>query len=392
MSKLACNIVSYRPEPAMLAASFSTWQAEALLCEAATLLERCVADFKEYSTLDRAWKGYRNDLEILEKEVELDMRRAAPEQEAEASPATELEEPAGEPKSGEEAQEGRGQEEGEAEAPPAAEPTPEREPAETFLGLRTEAVRRKKELSAPGGPFALDEQRDLVLRRLCRDYEEAVNRVSVAEEGLKMLYGYDGEASPLTSWAETLGVSITSLTIWTRNAIEWLVRYQRKEQAFTRALSVRAILNRNAWGQLRHARDSFSIKLQVPVELFQGFDNCRLRGVSASLIGEAGTVPWSMLLRLPEAALFVRSGEKVDVDQSALPPCLLGRVENRRSVRRSEFCGMVSHANASPIGKPTNEGLWSLDLFRPVGSASELFAQVDDLVIEIKTAGVPRKM
>jgi len=100
MSKLACNIVSYRPEPAMLAASFSTWQAEALLCEAATLLERCVADFKEYSTLDRAWKGYRNDLEILEKEVELDMRRAAPEQEAEASPATELEEPAGEPKSG----------------------------------------------------------------------------------------------------------------------------------------------------------------------------------------------------------------------------------------------------------------------------------------------------
>lgn len=394
MSKLACNIVSYRPEPAMLAANFSTWQAEALLFEAAALLERCVADFKEYSSLDRAWKSYRNDLEILEKEVELDLRLAeerAPEREA--SPVTELEEQAGEPKGGEEAgQEGRAHEEGEAEAPPAAEPVPGPEPAETFLGLRTEAVRRKKELSAPGGPFALDEQRDLVLRRLCRDYEEAVNRVSVAEEGLKMQYGYDGEPSPLTSWAETLGVSITSLSIWTRNAIEWLVRYRRREQAFTRAVSVRAILNRNAWGQLRHARDSFSVKLQLPAELFQGFDNCRLRGVSASLIGEAGTVPWSVLLRLPEAALFVRSGQKVDVDQSSLPPCLLGRVENRRSVRRSEFCGMVSHANASPIGRPTNEGLWSLDLLRPVGSASELFAQVDDLVIEIKTAGMPQNM
>jgi len=393
MSKLACNIVSYRPEPAMLAANFSTWQAEPLLCEAATLLERCVADFKEYSSLDRAWKSYRNDLEILEKEVELDIRRAeeeAPQREAVA--ATEPEEPAVEQKSEEEAQKERAREEGEAEAPPEAEPTAEPEAPETFLGLRTEAVRRKKELSAPGGAFALDEQRDLVLRRLCRDYEEAVNRVSVAEEGLRIVYGYDGEASPLTSWAETLGVSITSLTVWTRNAIEWLARYQRKEQAFTRAVSVRALLNRNAWGQLRHARDSFSFKLQLPAELFQGFDNCRLRGVSASLIGEAGTVPWSALLRLPEAALFVRSGQKVDVDQTSLPPCLLGRVENRRSVRRSEFCGMVSHANASPVGKPTNEGQWSLDLLRPVGSASEQFAQVDDLVIEIKMAGVPQKM
>lgn len=302
-----------------------------------------------------------------------------------------------EPETQPEQQEASGEAEGEreeavgGEQPPAEAPEEEEVP-DTFLGLRSEAVRRKKELAAPGGPFAMDEQRDLVLRRLCRDYEEAVNRVSVAEDGIRLIYGYDGEPNPLSSWADTLADSITSLAIWTRNALEWLARYQRREQSFTRAFSVRALMNRNAWGQLRHARDSFSVRLQVPLELFQGYGNCRLRGVSASLLGEAGAVPWSALLRLPEAAWFVRSGRKVEVDQSALPPLLLGRVENRRSVRRSEFCGMVSHASASPIGRPTNEGQWYLELLRPVGSSSELFAQVDDLVVEIKAAGVPAEL
>ncbi|ACH40864.1 hypothetical protein Gbem_3872 [Citrifermentans bemidjiense Bem] len=398
MTKLACNVVAYRPDPAMLAANFSPWQAEVLLCEAATLLDRCLADLKVYASLDRAWQGYSNDLDILEKEIELDRKRETVEEPAqEAAQEPQAAEAPVEPQPGEEASRGKEQreeqqeaeqrpEEGEGEElrePPAAEIT-------TFLELRAESVRRKRDLAGPGRPYALDEQRDLVLKRVCRDYEEAVNRISVAEDGIRLIYGYDGDPSPLTAWAETLSASITSFSIWTRNTLEWLGKYQRREQAFTRAFSVRALMNRNAWGQLRHARDSFSVKLQVPSELFQGFDNCRLRGVSASLIGEAGTVPWSLILRLPEAALFVREGQKVEVDQSRLPACLLGRVENRRSVRRSEFCGMVSHANASPVGRNTAEGQWSLELFRPTGSATELFAQVDDLIVEIKIAAVPQ--
>lgn len=390
MSKLPCNVAAYRPDPDMLAANFSSWQLETLLEQAALLLDRCLADFREYSMLDRAWRELHHDLEILEQEVELDRRRAEQEEpEAEAPLQAELKEAARE-----RAGEGEGQGEGEA-APEAETPPAEAEAEEaaitSMLGLRSESVRRRKELAAPGGPLALNEQRDLVLRRLCRDYEEAVNRVSAAEEGLKRVYGY-AEPSPLTSWSETLGVSITSFTIWTRNVREWLARYQQNEQTFTRVISLRALMNRNAWGQLRHARDSFSVKLQVPLELFQGYENCRFRGVSASLVGEAGTVPWSALIRLPEAALYQRSGQRVEVDQSDLPPCLLGRVENRRSVRCSEICGMITHLNASPIGRATNEGLWSLELFKPVGATTELFAQVDDLVVEMKISGVAQRM
>ncbi|MBU5611613.1 hypothetical protein [Geomonas azotofigens] len=395
MSKLACNVVAYRPDPEMLAARFEPRHVEVLLEQAEGLLARAVAEFREYAALDRAWQELSHDLEILEQELELDRRRVAGEEPAEEEPAPEPEPP----ETREQPQEETAQEEGDGAARAATEenaPQPAAVAAEpvavtSMLELRGESIRRRRDLTAPGGPLALDEQRDLVLRHLCRDYEEGLNRVAVAEEGLRRIFGYE-VASPLSSWSETLGASLASNIIWTRNALEWLALYQQGEQSFTRAFSVRALMNRNAWGQLRHARDSFSVRLQIPAELFQGVENCRFRGVSASLLGEAGGVPWSALVRLPEAAYYLRGGQRVEVDQRELPPILLGRVENRRSVRRSEFCGMATHLNASPVGRPVNEGQWSVELLRPVGAASEQFALVDDLVIEVKVAAMTRTM
>ena len=386
MSKLACNIVSYRPDPDLLAASFSERQVEALLCEAGTLLDRCLLDFREYSSLDYAWNRFRTDLDILEREVGLEKKGEPPVKQPEAERSSAWvyhDDPVQTGGEGEAAAE-----EKQAEAP-AAEP---QGAGVAAPDLRKEAFLRRKELSESGRPFALDGQRDLVLKRLCRDYEEAVNRVTVAVQGLRKFYGYEDVPAPFSTEAETLAISITNLAIWTRNAIERLVGYQRKEQEFVRAVSVRALLSRSGWGQMRQARDSFACKLQVPAELFQGFENCRLRGIGASLIGEAGSVPWSAVVKLPEAALYLRSGQAVEVDQSDLPPCLLGRLENRRSICTSDICGAVTHINASPIGRPGAEGQWSLEILKPVGVASEVFAQVDDVVLEMKTVGTPQRM
>ncbi|WP_136524374.1 hypothetical protein [Geomonas ferrireducens] len=389
MSKLACNVAAYRPDPSMLAARFEPRHAETLLAEAERLLERCVADFREYSALDRAWQELSLDLSILEKELELDRQRVESMEPQEREVAA-REEPVSPREETQEQAPG-----GEVQAAPPAveeeemETEPERAEVSGMIGLRGESIRRRKGLAAPGGALAMNEQRDLVLKRLCRDYEAALDRIAVAEGGLMRIYGHDAP-SPLSSWSETLGASIASCTVWTRDALEWLACYQRREQAFTRAFSVRALMNRNAWGQLRHARDSFAVRVQVPPELFQGLENCRFRGVSASLLGEAGAVPWSALVRLPERGVYVRRGERVEADQRGLSPILLGRVENRRSVRRSEFCGMVTHENASPVGNGANDGLWSVELLRPVGAVSEQFAQVEDLVVEVKVCGVPQ--
>ena len=69
MTKLACNVVSYLPDPKLLAAKFRPWHTEALLDQAAFLIERCLGDFKEYSDLDYRWKqtiaGTNSPLSIL---------------------------------------------------------------------------------------------------------------------------------------------------------------------------------------------------------------------------------------------------------------------------------------------------------------------------------------
>ena len=304
MGTLACNIVLYRPDPDLLAANFRFWHVEALLHQADALINRCLEEFRYYSSLDYTWTLFLADLEAQENKLGLYPQTG--EQDIFARDNVKPPEEENVPGSASLAAE-------ESEILTLSEPVEEelsngelgKAPViKSSLDLRAEAVQRKRDLSAPGKPCALDEQRDLALKRLCRDYEEAVNRACVAEEGLKKLYDQTGLSSPLPSEAETLGASITSLSIWIRNAIEWLIEYHQQEQAFTRAVSVRSLMNRNAWALLKHARDSYSLRLQIPVDLFRGHYNCHLRGVSAALIGEAGTVPWSIIIRLPEEAVY----------------------------------------------------------------------------------------
>ncbi|UFS71168.1 hypothetical protein LPW11_03005 [Geomonas sp. RF6] len=404
MSKLLCNIVSYRPDRKMLAANYAPRHVEILLDEAAVLIERCLKDFKEYRSLDYAWHEFVNDVRAEEKQIELDRQRRrwdggpfeeeareaeAPAEAADEESATAAMAPAdataGEPAEGEE---GEREEQPEEESKPEPAPAPV---AKSRLDLREEAVQRKKDLATPGQPFALHEQRDLVLKRLCRDYEEAMNRACVAEEGLRTIFGYTEITSPLPPEAETLNESLTTLAMWIRNSMEWLTRYQRQEQRFTRVVSIRSLLNRGMWTQVKHARDSIPLKLQIPSDLFRSHENCRLLGIGAALVGDAGAVQWSVSVRLPNEAHYERSGEYVDVDQSDLAPIMLGRVENRKSPRPPELCGTTTHLNASPFGRSTQGGVWHVEISRPAGSNAETFGHLEDLVLELSLAGIPKE-
>ena len=391
MSDLACTIVLYRPDPNMLATKFRYWHVEELLDQANTLINRCLKDFKDYSALNYAWHQFLLDLESEEKKLGI-YRQTRDQDVFDRDVVT----PQKEEVTSLESQESQEESEiltlGEPVEVDETMKEPEAPVIKSNLDLRAEAVQRKKELSAPGQPFAVNERRDLALNRLCRDYEEAVNRCCVAEEGLKQLYDHVGASSPLPSEAETLGTSISNLAMWIRNSIEWLVGYHQLEQRFTRVVSIRSLLNRNAWTLLKHSRDSYSIKLPFPADLFRGHDNCHMRGIGASLIGEAGTVPWSMVLRLPEEAVYERSGQSVEVDQTRRASCLLGRVENRRSVRPMEICGGSSLLNASPIGRSNQGGMWSVEIFKPLGATSETFSHVEDVVLEINVVGIPQKI
>ena len=78
------------------------------------------------------------------------------------------------------------------------------------------------------------------------------------------------------------------------------------------------------------------------------------------------------------------------MDQSGRASCLLGRVENRRSVHPVELCGVNSLVDASPIGRSTQGGLWSLEIVKPVGATSESFSHIEDVVLEINAVGSPQ--
>lgn len=387
MSKPACNVVLYHPDRELLASKYCQWQVDALLGQADNLMTRCLQEFKEYSSLDYAWNEFQADLEAQEKKLGL-YRQSAEQEILTREPPGEEGSSAQDPQYSLQESETESPEGGAAE-PPAREPEPE---LKTSLDLRVEAVQRRRELSAPGRPFALDEQRDLALKRLCRHYEEAVDRACVAEQGLKNLFDRSSDTSPVPDAAETLGASITGLSIWVRESLEWLSRYHQKEATFTRVVSLRSLLNRNAWAMLKHARDSYTFKLHIPADLFRGHDNCQLRGVGMSLVGEGGAVPWTAVIRIPEEALYERSGESVEVNQADRPPCLLGRVEGRRSAREVEMCGTNLLGGASPIGRPTPGGLWIIDLVKPVGVNAESFNHIEDIILEIKAAGIPGKV
>lgn len=392
------SILSYRPDLETLGKTFQFRHVESLLIQADELMEKCLSDLKNYSSLSYAWTQFITDLETEEKQLELDKKLEEQGEEAAAEPAAEP--PA-------EAEEEVGEEETPPEEPGAGEEEEKHEegaeaPAETFesygeipeettaLQIKMKALRRRRVLSGVGGPFALNEQRDLALTRLGGNYREAVNRAAVAEEGLKRIYDRSEPSLPIATGSETLSAMITSVAMWVRDSIKWLEAYQQQEQNFTRVLSIRSLLNRSQWTQLKHSRDSYSLKLRIPDELFRSHDNCRIRAVGASLVGEAGVVPWSMSIRVPERAVYERNGGAVEVDQSNLPPCLLGRVENRRGACPSQSCD-TTVLNASPMGLATPEGAWTIEIFKPLGSSVESFDHISDIVLEINAVGIPRQ-
>ncbi|MCM0081340.1 hypothetical protein L4X63_07035 [Geomonas sp. Red32] len=393
MGKPACNVAMYHPDLRVLSARYRNWHVKALLDEASVLIERCLTEFKEYSSLDYAWTQFQLGLKIQEKQIDIDRvtEPEAPPGEAEAAALMAEAEAAEEEPAEEEAHvEERGEEET-AEAPPDETYQAEATPPLTTLELQLEAVKRKRELSAPGQPFALNDQRDLALKRLCRDYEETVNRAWVCEQGLRKIYDYEELESPLPVEAETLSESLTSLAIWIRSASEWLTRYEQHQQTFTRVISLRALMGRTAWAVLKQSRESYSTRFRLPPELFKGHDNCHLRGVGAWLMGDCGAVPWTLVVRVPEEGVYERWGQSVEVDQSGRASCLLGRVENRKSLHPVQMSGENTLLNATPLGLQTPGGQWYLEIQKPAGAITESFAHLEDLILELSVVGIPQR-
>jgi hypothetical protein len=260
--------------------------------------------------------------------------------------------------------------------------------------MRKAEHKERVALTAPGQPLAYAWRAKLAASRVLLTYEQAFARAKAAEEGLARVYGReaDGVTPPDGSLEEE---RISHVGDWIRQALEWLVQYEQLDQAFTRSVALRAVVERQdigLWTRLQHAIDSFEFAMQIPPGLFDHVDNVRLRGLGASLVGRSGNVPWAMTVSVPTRAVFLRNGTSLQAQAAGdtVPSCLLGRVENRSSVRPIEQAGMISLMNLSPIGEQSNGGRWQFRIERPSASAEESFSRLDDIVLDLSCVGRPR--
>jgi hypothetical protein len=416
----AARSLDYVPDKEMLRAKFRRWHVEALLNQAADLADKCVGELREHSSLDYSWNRFSQELAVQEKELKLDQERIGFFQRDHDS-ATKRQTYFTESKEQYDAsifhadklynQHGGG-ENGGALHTQAGQNLNEKN-VETFnrnlakalsnlevgwtesdatynqarLDARKDNLDKIRELSTGKNSLALDWQSDLLWARIQRSYEDALNRATVAHAGLTEIYGYDKPLPALSAPEKSVHEKVSDLTIWIRNAVEWLVAYQQCDQSFTRILSIRSVLTDDEWHSLKHSNDQFSASIQVPEKLFSGHHNVRLRGIGASLVGDAGEIPWSMIVRPPENAVYRRLPTDKKVIQSDLPPCVLGRVENRKSNRQLELCGLISLMNASPIAD-VGAGAWHIELARPE-STDEEFSEISDVILEFSSIGQP---
>lgn len=257
-------------------------------------------------------------------------------------------------------------------------------------GLKQQIYNIKKQESLNNGSLDFKSQLDIIFERMQKSLEFARDRVEVAFLGLKCIYGYELELP--TIYKNNNDKTIHELSKWIRDSIEFLVSYQQLDQSFTRMISLFSLMTKKQKSDLKQSTQYFQFYVRVPNYLFEGHDNVRLRGIGGCLHGKVGIIPWSIEVEVPEKAIYRRSGKYFLINQKELPVCLLGRIENRNSLRNIELCGAISLMNASPFaqlesdGAMGTEGLWMFTLKKPENT-NESFGEIEDIIIELSLIG-----
>jgi hypothetical protein len=233
-------------------------------------------------------------------------------------------------------------------------------------------------------------QKELCLKRLTRNYEDCLNRAVIAEDGLSFIYGYSDSLSSRLLVSDDLQFKITELHNWIYECIVHLTAYSQLDQSFTVCLSLKSLLSANDFHHLTTQTETFNINFLVDKSYFPTgtHQNIRFKGIGASLVGKVGIIPWKIEISLPRKAVYLRNADDFEIDQTDVPTCILGRVENRNSFRSVEYGGVISLNNLSPIAADGAElpNRWSIIISKPKSDV-EKFQNLEDVVIELNLTG-----
>jgi hypothetical protein len=257
----------------------------------------------------------------------------------------------------------------------------------TKAALVAARARLGKKFSALGkdGDLSFFRQAEVVAARISRDLEDAVDRLTVASEGLWNIYGFSKlfEFAPVDSIHQ-----IDYAVLWARDAIRWLNAFSQLDQSFTISMSLRKLLEEN-WSDVIEGDAAF---FALPDGLFPHHRYVRLRGVTASLVlTTESSYAANLALSPPKFGKIIQGENEIDktmvLDQRLVPSCLLGAVRSAKSTLQPEAAGAISLMNISPIpGSEGDDGSWKVRLNH--GSIDPDL--IKDVIVDLKLTGRPR--
>jgi hypothetical protein len=249
-----------------------------------------------------------------------------------------------------------------------------------FARRRTKVARQCQDIKAkavtdPEGLLNFGKRLDALKQSFQQDFRDALARLRVVRQGLGDIYGYE---EPFPENEQSIDYFDDCL-LWTRKAIQWLIRFARQEQSFVLPISIRDTVGDSNWQQ---GLKTGSWQAYLPDTYFDALSmvHVRLRGIGAVVKSRSRDDErlWQIEVRVPDQSQIkhLPLGETRPLDQSAIPPCILGRVTGRESRRDPDVVGSSALHNASPINA------WTVKVLASV-PYSEIYVDLEDIVLDL---------
>lgn len=229
--------------------------------------------------------------------------------------------------------------------------------------------------TAPNGLLNYSKRLDSLRQRFTLDFRNALARLERVRAGMALVYGYD---VPLPADPSDINYFDDCL-LWTRTAIDWLVRFSRRDQGIVMPVSIKKLMGESAFKNALAAR-KFTFNLPAEALWKSRFTHVRMRGISATVEGSGDEHLWRLWIELPASSTVQHlSGNVVPLAQ-VVPACQLARVTGRSAVRDPDVGGISALHNASPAGD------WTIRLPHSFAYADPDPSELDDIVLHLHLA------
>ncbi|WP_221392068.1 hypothetical protein [Dyadobacter sp. NIV53] len=204
-----------------------------------------------------------------------------------------------------------------------------------------------------------------------------VIRLKVTVKSLEEIFGYNEKGS-----FDKINSPVT-LALWIRDAIDFVLAEQLRDHHEIHIISLRNGTSDIDWQTSIKSKKIIFKTIPSDFKL----ERVRFRSISASVVGPITfpKSPFSLSVHFPKTGIYIFENNRKLIDQSKLPVCLIGRVENIQSNREVEICGGVIFNNASPIC--SEDTFFEINI-EQLPSASDKIEDAEDILIELHVVGI----